>query len=300
MADYNVMSAMSADYQEFTFLASDALKLYGRKFGWDNPDPTPVVCLAGLTRNSDDFDSVARFLASEEGGSRRVVSFDYRGRGKSEYDPNWQNYDLLKETEDVLAGLTALGLEHVNILGTSRGGLIAMIIGAARPGILASVILNDIGPEINVRGLVRIRKSLEARGKPKSLKEAAAALQSAFGKDFPNLEADDWHTQATRLFAEENGKLVTRYDGNVSRSLSNINLDAPLETMWPQFKGLSSIPCMLIHGKLSDLLTDDIVDKMRSTHPNLVVLQVHDQAHAPLLEDETSQQAIRQFLAGVK
>lgn len=287
---------MSTGFQEFYFSASDGLQLYGRKYGWENHDPHPVVCLPGLTRNSDDFAAIATHLAGDGGGNRRVVTFDYRGRGKSAYDRDWQNYNILKEAEDVLTGLTAIGLGQVNILGTSRGGIIAFVIAATRPGVLKSVILNDIGPELSGPGLVRIKRNMEKSRAPKTMDEAALMLENGFKRSFPNLGADDWKRQAGVIYREENGKLVLNYDRKLLHTFKAINLDAPLADMWPQFRGLSQLPCMLIHGKLSDLLTDEIVNKMLETKPDLHVHAVSDEGHAPLLRDEDTRSAISRFL----
>ncbi|MDJ0614144.1 MAG: alpha/beta hydrolase [Rhizobiaceae bacterium] len=287
---------MNPQYQEFNYSSSDGLNLYGRKYGWRNDDHTPLLCLSGLTRNSDDFDSLATFLASEHGGQRRVITIDYRGRGRSDYDRNSENYSIFKETEDVINGLLAIGVEHVNLLGTSRGGLIAMVLAAARPGIMKSVILNDVGPEMNGPGLVRIKRNMSNAKQPNSLQEAAAGLEGAYKSYFPTLAKEDWLREAATTFKEENGKLLLRYDPKLLDTFKTINLDVPLPTMWPQFQGLAGIPTLLIHGKLSDFLSDDIVQKMRATHPKLTVYTSEHEGHAPLLRDAPAQKAIANFL----
>ena len=168
----------SDNWQQFVCSSSDGLKLAARKYGWHNQSPITVVCLAGLTRNSADFHELACFLSSEEGGAFWVFAIDYRGRGDSEYDRDWTNYDLLVEAADVVAMMDAAGLEHVHIIGTSRGGMIAMVLSATRPGMLKSVVLNDVGPVIDGAGLVRIKRSLENMRSPKNWPEAVEGLKA--------------------------------------------------------------------------------------------------------------------------
>ncbi len=287
---------MNSQYQEFSYSSSDGLTLYGRKYGWENDDHTPLLCLSGLTRNSDDFDSLASFLANQDGGSRRIITLDYRGRGRSDYDRNSDNYSIFKETEDVINGLLAIGVEHVHLLGTSRGGLIAMVLAAARPGIMKSVILNDVGPEMNGSGLVRIKRNMSNAKQPSSLQEAAAGLEGAYKSYFPNLTKEDWLREAAVTFKEKNGKLTLNYDPKLLDTFKAINLDVPLPTMWPQFQGLGGMPTLLLHGKLSDFLSDEIVQKMRDVHPNLTVYTSEFEGHAPLLKDQPAQKTIAEFL----
>lgn len=289
---------MSSAYQEFNYSSSDGLQLYGRKYGWDNNDHTPLLCLAGLTRNSDDFDGLAAYLASSDGGSRKVITLDYRGRGKSEYDSNSENYSIFKEAEDVINGLMCVGVQHVNLLGTSRGGLIAMLLAAARPGIMKTVILNDVGPEMSGPGLVRIKRSMSSAKHPTSIEEAAERLEAAYKSYFPRMEKEDWLNEAKTAFQENNGRLELRYDPKLLDTFRAINLDVRLPTMWPQFEGLSNLPTLLIHGKLSDFLTDEIVRKMQAKHSKMLVYTSEHEGHAPLLRDRKSQEAIAKFLKG--
>ena len=126
------------------FLTSDGLLLHYE----DEGAGLAVLCLSGLTRNARDFDFVAPHLAGV-----RLIRLDYRGRGQSAWSPDPLTYTVPREAQDVLELLDHLGLERVAILGTSRGGLIAMVLAAMAKHRLMGVALNDIGPELDPGGL---------------------------------------------------------------------------------------------------------------------------------------------------
>ena len=172
--------------------ASDGLTLHVRVYGAAPDRAWPVVCLPGLTRNAQDFHTLARLLATHPERPRRVLALDYRGRGLSARDPDWRNYDIQVEMNDVLALLAALGVGEAAFVGTSRGGLITMALAAARPALLKAVVLNDIGPVIDGKGLIRIRGYVGKLPKPKSWDEAIDALQRLQGAQFPGLDREGW------------------------------------------------------------------------------------------------------------
>ena len=281
----------------FRYSASDGLRLSGRKYGWHNVNPTPVLCLAGLARNAADFDKLANYLASSEGGARRVLCLDYRGRGQSEYDKNWRNYNPLVEADDVLAGVTAASIHHVDVVGTSRGGIVAMILAAIRPGILKSVVLNDIGPVIDGKGLVRIKNYLEKARPPNNWEEATQYLKLVGEGQFTDWDDREWRRQATLIYREENGKLVRRHDRKLINTLKEINLDIRLPDLWPQFAGLRNLPLLLVRGENTDLLSMDCVARMKKEHPGMKIVNVPNQGHAPDLGAGNLPHVIANFLA---
>ncbi|KAF0120466.1 MAG: alpha/beta hydrolase [Xanthobacteraceae bacterium] len=247
--------------------AKDGLRLHARVYGGAAGGPVPLVCLPGLSRNSGDFDVLARALAPE----RPVIALDYRGRGLSGWDANWQNYALPVELEDVFGVLAALGLDRAIFLGTSRGGLLTMLTGMARPDLLAGAILNDIGPVIEGAGLARIRAYLGRLREPSTIDEAIALLKDAGAGRFPALTDDDWRGQAESIWTDRDGAFAPAFDPALAKTLETADFSQPLPTLWPQFDGLGGVPLMVIRGEHSDILSEATVAAMVERRPDLLL-----------------------------
>ncbi|MCP4184028.1 MAG: alpha/beta hydrolase [Hyphomicrobiales bacterium] len=287
-------------WQNFEYTSSDGLRLAGRKYGWQNRGRLAVVCLAGLTRNSADFHGLATHLSMHSKNPRRVLCLDYRGRGLSDYDENWQNYHPLVEGGDVVDGIIAAGLQDVAIVGTSRGGLIAMALSAIRPGIIKATVFNDVGPEIDATGVVRIKNYISNAKPPGSWREAREAVAAIGSKQFPRWDEEELDRQAQLIFNEVNGVIIRRYDDNLAKTLATINLDRPLPSFWPQFEGLSQLPVMLIRGDNSDMLSMETVEKMQRLHEGMELVNAPDQGHAPDLGNRSLSQSIARFITNAE
>lgn len=285
-------------WEDFTYTSFDGLTLAGRKYGWEHRDALPAVCLPGLTRNANDFHDLAIHLSQKAEVKRRVLCLDYRGRGRSAHDKNWENYNVLTEADDVVNGVTAAGLEHAAFVGTSRGGLIIMMLAAMKPGLMHKIVMNDVGPEIDGPGLVRIKKAIEAASDVSDWQAAAMALKSYGQRDFPKRTDSEWLAQARLIFREEGGKLVRDYDPKLMNIMKALDLDTRLPALWPQFAGLKKIPLMLIRGERTDLLSEQTVEKMKEIHPSMELVNVPDQGHAPDLGTAGLPEKIEAFLAG--
>jgi pimeloyl-ACP methyl ester carboxylesterase len=280
------MTAGTADGGASQFVtAPDGLKLHVRTFGPEQAIGPPVVCLPGLARTVADFAVLGRTLASDAERPHRVVAIDYRGRGRSDYDADPSKYNLATELADVLAVITALDLDPAVVVGTSRGGILAMLLGAARPTAMAGVVLNDIGPVIEVQGLARIKSYVGRLPEPASFADAAAILRQLFAAQFPRLTADDWIAFARRSFREDGGRLVPTYDVKIATTLDSIDLERALPPLWAEFDALSALPVMVIRGANSDLLSAATVAEMSERRPDLIAVEVADQGHAPLLAE---------------
>lgn len=277
--------------------APDGLRLHAREYGSALTPGTPVLCLPGLARTAADFDAVARALASGAAGKeRRVVALDYRGRGLSDRDSHWRNYDLRVENADILACMDALGVGHAIFLGTSRGGLHTMMTAATRPGAIGAAILNDIGPVVEAQGLARIRGYVGKLPAPHSWDDAVDLVKRVMGGQFTSLSADEWLAYAQLTFEEKDGKFAPRYDTRLMNGLEALDLEAPLPTAWAQFEGLANVPVLSLRGEHSDLLSEATVAEMGRRHPRFQAHTVPGQGHAPLLLDEATIAVVAAFI----
>jgi pimeloyl-ACP methyl ester carboxylesterase len=275
----------------------DGLKLHVGAYGARTAAALPVVCLPGLARTGADFDTLAAALAGDPRRPRYVVAMDYRGRGRSDYDRNPRNYNFANELADVLAVLTALDIGPAAIVGTSRGGILAMLLASARPTAIAGVVLNDIGPVIDVQGLARIKSYVGNMPEPKSFADGAEILRRLFASQFPRLSDDDWTAFSRRAFKEQGGRLLPTYDVRLAKTLESIDLERPLQPLWTEFDALAHLPVMVIRGANSDVLSPATVAAMRARRPQLDAIEVPDQGHAPLLVERETIADISAFIA---
>jgi pimeloyl-ACP methyl ester carboxylesterase len=288
--------AAEQSWEDIRFTSNNGLTLYARYYGEPRKGARPVLCLPGLTRNSADFHDLATFLANHPTRPREVYCPDYRGRGKSDYDPDWRNYSPFIEMLDVLDLMAIRGLHQAAFVGTSRGGIISMLIALMRPGSLGALVLNDIGPEIETAGLARIMGYAGKIPLPATWDEAAELVKSMNKRFFTNLTEEDWEELARQLFAEENGRPAQGYDNNLSNALSEIDISQKIPTMWTQFEALKRFPVLVLRGENSDILSARTVAEMAERHPRLASVTVHAQGHAPLLKDRFTIGIIADFL----
>jgi pimeloyl-ACP methyl ester carboxylesterase len=280
------------------FSAPDGLKLHLREYGSIHDPGIPVVCLAGLTRNSADFGPLASALACGlKGPKRRVLALDYRGRGLSDHDRTWRNYSLEVENMDVLSVLVAMEIDAAIFIGTSRGGLHTMLMTATRPGVICGAVLNDIGPVLEPRGMARIRSYVGKLPQPNSIGDAVNLLKEMMSERFNGLSKADWEAYARMTFADDVGRIVMRYDRNLGKALEALDLEQPIPALWPQFDGLRNIPLLIIRGENSDLLSVDTAHEMVRRHPGAEYYTVKGQGHAPLLIDDETIDRICGFAA---
>jgi pimeloyl-ACP methyl ester carboxylesterase len=280
------LASSTNDTSYSTFVtAPDGLRLHVRCYGRASAAGIPVVCLPGLARTAADFDALATELSRDGPHPRRVIALDYRGRGLSQYDRDPANYSLPVELADVLAVVTALEAFPAVFIGTSRGGILTMLLAAVRPSAIAGAVLNDIGPVIEPQGLMRIKSYVGKLPQPQTFEEGAEILRRLFHSQFPRLVSDDWLAAAHRMFKEENGLLVTTYDPKLAASMEGIGPEQPLPALWKEFDALANVPVMVVRGANSDILSPATLVQMRGRHPSLEILEVPDQGHAPLLAE---------------
>jgi pimeloyl-ACP methyl ester carboxylesterase len=283
-------------FSDFYYSSTDGLKLHARIYGDDANGTLPIVCLPGLTRNARDFHELALHLSRDAKTPRKVVAFDYRGRGGSAYDRECQNYNIGVEAGDIVAGLITLGIEHAAFIGTSRGGLIIHVLAATRPGALKAVVLNDIGPVVEGEGFAHIRAYLERAPKPTSFAEAVAFQRSIHGQAFPALTDRDWERMVRALYRDEGGKPIADFDPALLKTVAGLDLSQPLPSLWPQFQGLTGVPMLAIRGENSKLLSARTLEEMARRHPSIETITVEGQGHTPMLETGLLPARIEAFL----
>lgn len=273
--------------------ASDGLALHALDYGNPRSPRLPVVCLPGLSRTAEDFTPLATALAKQ----RRVLALDLRGRGRSGYDRDPANYKIAVETDDVVAVMTALAVGPAIFVGTSRGGLVTMTLATKRVDLIAGVVLNDIGPVVDTAGVLRIKGYVGKLAQPASYQQGADILRDVSGNQFPNLTAADWLAAAKRAWREDGGRLVVTYDPALTGTLATVSPDEPFPTLWNEFDAMGDVPLMVVHGANSDILSAATVTAMQARRPDMEVVTVPDQGHAPLLADARTIAAIAAFAA---
>ena len=285
------------DQQQHRFVsAPDGLKLHYIEYGSTRDAGAPVVCLPGLTRNAEDFATLARALSFGGKARRRVLALDYRGRGLSEWDRNWENYNVGIENADILSLLDAVEVRDAIVIGTSRGGLHAMTFAATRPTLLKAVVLNDIGPVVEPLGLIRIKSYVGKMPAPRNWAEAIDIVKATMSAHFTELSDQDWDGYARRTFEEKDGKFVGRSDPKLANTLAEVGPDMPRIELWPQFEAMAQVPTLAIRGENSDLLSAETLQEMTRRCPKCESWVVPGQGHAPLLSDTATIERIKTFV----
>ncbi|HZQ11598.1 MAG TPA: alpha/beta hydrolase [Pseudolabrys sp.] len=278
--------------------APDGLRLHVRRYGRPSSQALPVLCLPGLARTAADFETLAHALSADPKHSRPVFALDYRGRGQSDYDRDVSHYSFQTELADIMAVIAALECQPAVIVGTSRGGILAMLLAAARPSSIAGVVLNDIGPVIEPQGLMRIKGYVGKLPQPRNFEEGAEILRRLFSGQFPKLGHDDWLAASKRTFKQADDALVPTYDVRLAETLAGFEPEQHLPALWKEFDALAQRPLMVIRGANSDLLSPLTVTAMRARRAEMDAIEVPDQGHAPLLAEPDIIGRISAFAAG--
>ena len=285
------MISLKSFYDSSKFYTSDdGLQLHYRDIGQENNESV-ILCIPGLTRNSRDFDECASRLSK----NNRVLCPDLRGRALSDYDSHWKNYHPLTYAKDMWTLLDKLSIEKITILGTSLGGLISMVMSFQNNHRIKGVILNDIGPEIDSKGLERIKKYAGLLPAVKTWQEAALQTKQVYGPWLIGLKEDQWIKLAKRAYKEnDRNNPVLDMDINISKAIKEMGPQKG--DPWQLFDSLKDTETLVLRGAISDILTDKILTKMHNRNPNLKSAIIPDRGHVPLLNEETSLSAIDCFL----
>jgi pimeloyl-ACP methyl ester carboxylesterase len=255
--------------------ARDGLMLNALDWPGD-PARTPLLCLTGICRTAWDYEAVAERHA----GKRRVVALDYMGHGDSARAPDVSRYRPDRALADVLDVCAALYVPRAAVVGTSFGGLMAMLLSLLRPAMLRGVLLNDIGPRIDPQGLALVSGFAGHDPGFASLEEAVSYLRSIMPR-IPLPDEDAWlHFAALTYKRDEDGRLHPRWDTRLARSM-----EAGGGGFGAVFRGLRPIPTALVWAEASEFLAADTVRAMVRDKPDLELISLPGAGHAPTLSE---------------
>jgi len=276
--------------RERTFTSSDNLALFFRDWGEDT-DAIPILCLPGLTRNSNDFSGFARHLAPQ----RRVICPDLRGRGRSARAADWRTYEPGTYLDDLRQLLAALGLGKVVVVGTSMGGLLGTAMAAAYPTTLAGLIINDVGPDIGTAGAGRILTYISKDRPEADWPAAVRHLRERFPQLSFTTDAE-WLDFARGTYHEgDDGRLHFDWDVRLARPL--LEPAEPPPDLWNLWRAIRAVPALAIRGGVSDILSAETFQRMKAEKPDLVQITIPGVGHCPTLAEPAARKAIDEFLA---
>jgi pimeloyl-ACP methyl ester carboxylesterase len=288
---------LNTDYIWRAWKGPDGLALQARDYTAKvGPFRLPVILLHGLTRSSADFEALAPWIAAQ---GRRVLAVDFRGRGRSAWDPQPMNYIPSTYAADVLAMMDSAGVGRAVFVGTSLGGIVTMALSAMRPLAVAGAVLNDVGPSLAPEGLARIAGYAGRDASAKDWAEAAAYARAINSAAFPAYDDKQWDAFARRLFETgPDGKLRLAYDPDISAPIKAAGPGALAPDITPLFLGLATgRPMLLIRGGISDLIDPERVAAMHMLAPHMAVAEVAGVGHAPMLDEPEALEALGTFLA---
>lgn len=259
----------------------------------DEGQGLPLLALAGLTRDSRDFDYLARHLPP----GLRFIRLDCRGRGASDWTGP-ATYTVAQEAGDALALLDHLSLDRVAIIGSSRGGLLGMVIAATRKQRLMGLCLNDVGPVLQRDGLARICTYVGILPAVATLEEIADRMPSAM-PGFENVPEFRWVEETIRHFVQYDGSVGLTYDPALREALQAA-LEQPLPPAWPLFDACAGLPLALIRGAASDVLDRVTAREMRQRRPDMIFAEVAGRGHVPFLDEPEAVACVRAWLERVR
>jgi pimeloyl-ACP methyl ester carboxylesterase len=284
------------DFKDLTWTSPDGLTLHARDYApVIETDRLPVICLHGLTRNARDFEEVAPRIAAL---GRRVLAVDFRGRGRSDKALDPMSYLPPVYAGDIAALLAQAAIPRALFIGTSLGGLVTLILAAMAPAAVAGAVLNDVGPKLSPVGLKRIAGYVGLSSEVADWKGAGSYAKAVNGAAFPDETDAFWDAFARRLFTtDEAGEIVLDYDPDIAAPFKHVDPDAPAPDLVPLFLNLNlGRPVLLVHGALSDLIDQELVDEMRELAPDMAYCQVPRTGHAPMLTEPVAWAAAEAWL----
>ncbi|WND02533.1 alpha/beta hydrolase [Temperatibacter marinus] len=277
-------------YSSVYYTSPDGLKLHYREYLPDGEPLATYLCMPGLTRNANDFGTIAEYLQDQ---GCRVICAEQRGRGNSEWDNNPENYDPAIYCRDMFHLIRNMLKSPPDLyaIGTSLGGFMSVMMNASDPTIFKGIIINDMGLELNQKGLDRIKSYVGKDKVINSWGEAIAGVKNANSSVYPNYSDKEWDQFTRLLYVEKAGKPVANYDPAISTNL-NEKPETAAPDLWPLMETLKSVPVVLIRGELSDILSSQVAERMQQEHGNLALITVSNVGHCPTFDTCEEKSAI--------
>jgi pimeloyl-ACP methyl ester carboxylesterase len=286
-----------ARWLDRNWLSSDGLRLHCRDYisPQNAVGRPPILCIPGLTRNARDFEAFADRLADRW----RVICVELRGRGESASAPDPSTYVAPVYLQDLEALFEQLRIERAVLVGTSLGGLLTMLLAANSRVRIAGALLNDIGPEIDPRGLDRI---LSYVGRPQNWPtwlHVARHFAETQGAVHPAWDLDRWLVHAKRVCRlNPSGRIILDYDMRIAEPFKS-SATAPTIDLWNALDGLAAVPSVAVRGELSDILSEEVMARMTARLPAMEGVTIAGVGHAPTLEEPAALDAIDRLLERV-
>ncbi len=280
------------NYVDVFFETDDGLRLYARDYPGPGANCPVVICLPGLTRNSKDFDGLAASLCRDY----RLICPDQRGRGRSQRDKDPLNYRPDRYVQDMRTLLDHFGVQKLHIIGTSLGGLMAILMMATYPDRILSLVLNDVGPIVEAAGLQRIASYVGKTSPVETWDDAINQTAMINGVAFPDYTRADWRSMAHDVYIQKGGRPVLDYDPGIAVGIA---AGTATTNLWPLFKAMPSRPLLVIRGETSDILSHETMVEMTQSLPDAKAVTIPNRGHAPSLNESDAREAISAFLRRV-
>ena len=283
-----------ASWTDRFWYSAEGLRLHYRNYEGPRDKP-PILCLPGLTRNARDFEPVAKRYA----GEWRVLCVDLRGRGMSDQDPDPSRYQPHYYVADILKLLDQEGIADAVFFGTSLGGICTMLLASTDADRIAGVMLNDIGPEIDQTGIDRIGGYVGRDVRFDSWDEAIAVVTDRNREVFPRWQSAEWERYTRRIMHEAADGIRFEYDMRIADNFRAAT-EGRQGANWDLYEALAGRPVLVLRGELSDLLEQEVAERMVKTldgDAELVV--VPSVGHTPNLEEPEAQVGMDRLLERV-
>ena len=279
-------------YENRYWSSEDGLRLHYRDYAGPADRP-PILCLPGLTRNARDFEGLAEQLA----GQWRVIAVDFRGRGESAYAKDPMSYVPATYVRDIEALFGELAIDRYVAIGTSLGGIVTMLLAGTARARPSAVLLNDIGPDIDPRGLSRLRGYVGKGGSFPTWMHAARAVAEVNAATHADCAIEDWLAMAKRLYRLNSaGRIVLDYDMKIAEPFRMPGNEAGPD-MWRALASLADVPTLVVRGERSDMLSAAVAERMVAALGDATLVTVPGVGHAPLLTEPVLTAPIDALLA---